>query len=134
MVIPEFCVVILVLVIGLPILFRLLKALGPIVAILIGIALAVGVVVLAANLVGLLIETSVELLFGPVGIALVVGGLAYAGYRRWQRSQLPPGVVASDEKRKRTGSSTRLEVGDDGEIVTLDELLDEDGGEKKKRR
>jgi hypothetical protein len=131
--IAEICIVILVLMIGLPILFRLLKALGPLFAVIIGLALAVGLVVLAVNLIGSLISGAFNLLFGPLGLLLAGGAVTLLLYRRWQSRQLNPGgVVTLDDKRKRTGSSTRLEIGDDGEIVTLDELMDEDG-EKKKR-
>ena len=131
--IAEICIVLIVLIVGLPILFRLLKALGPIIAILVAVAVAIGVVALAFNLIGSLIGLAADLLIGPLGLLLVGGGVAFFLYRRWQQRQLSPnGVVTLDEKRKRSGSSTRLEIGDDGEIVTLDELLDEDG-EKKKR-
>jgi hypothetical protein len=128
--IAEICIIILVVLIGLPILFRLLKALGPVIAVLVGIAVAIGLVVLAANLVGAMVSGAFELLFGPLGLLLVGGVAAFIGYRQWQKRQAERTVVFTDEKPKRAAS--RIEVGDDGEIVTLAELLDE-GEEKKKR-
>jgi hypothetical protein len=129
----EICIVIMVLIIGLPLLFRILKGLGPIIAVLIAVAVAVGVVALAFNLIGALISTGFELLFGPLGLLLLGGGLAFFLYRRWQQRQLAPGVVTLDEKKKRTSGTKRLDIGDDGEIVTLDELLDDDDAPKQKR-
>ncbi len=129
----EICIVIFVLIIGLPVLFRLLKALGPLFAVIVGLVLAVGLVVLAVNLIGSLISGAFNLLLGPLGLLLVGGALTFFLYQRWQKRQLPPdGVVTVSEKPKRRIEQP-LEIGDDGEIVTLDELLDDDAIPKKKR-
>ena len=129
--VAEICIVIFVLIIGLPILFRLLKALGPVIAVLVGIAIAIGIVVLAVNLVGSMISGAFNLLLGPLGVLILGGAAAYFGYRQWQKRQGDRTVIFTDEKPKR--AANRIEIGDDGEIVTLDELLDE-GEEKKKRQ
>ena len=128
--VAEICIVIFVLIIGLPILFRLLKALGPVIAVLVGIAIAIGIVVLAVNLVGSMISGAFNLLLGPLGVLILGGAAAYFGYRQWQKRQADRTVIFGDEKSKR--ATSQIEIGDDGEIVTLDELLDE-GEEKKKR-
>ncbi|MBL8145526.1 MAG: hypothetical protein JNL34_04000 [Anaerolineae bacterium] len=133
----EICIVIFVLIIGLPLLFRLLKSLGPLIAVLIGLAIVLGVVWLAVNLVGSVVSTAVNLLFGPLGLLLIGGAAAYIAYQQWQKRQIgrPGGArhdtYTWDEKPKR--DKPPIEIGDDGEIVTLDELLDEEQ-EKKKRQ
>lgn len=136
----ELCIVGMVLLIALSMLPRLLKALGPLIATIIGVGLAVGVVWLAYNLVRMMIEGAAGLLFGPIGL-LVMGLLvAYFGYRQFQKRQYRAsdlgdssgqGVHTWDAKPKR--GQPPIEIGDDGEIVTLDELMDENKPDKKKR-
>ena len=136
----EVCVGILVLLIGLPLLFKLLgaiiRALGPLIAVVFVVAVVLGVVWLAVNLVGSVISTAINLLFGPLGLLLIGGAVAYIAYQQWQKRQIGrPGGVRHDtyiwdEKPKRDRPS--IEIGDDGEIITLDELMDEEQ-EKKKR-
>ena len=136
----EVCVGILVLLIALPLLFKLLGALlrvlGPLIGIAIVVAVVVGVVALAVNLVGSVVNSAVNVLFGPLGLLLIGGAVAYIAYRQWQKRQIgrPGGARRDtytwDEKPKR--GKPPIEIGDDGEIVTLDELMDEEP-EKKKR-
>jgi len=134
----EVCVGILVLLIAVPMLFKLLGAmfrvLGPLIAVAIAVAIVLGVVVLAVNLVGSVISTAVNLLFGPLGLLLVGGTAAYFGYQWWKKRQypsVPHSTRVWDAKPKRGEPS--IEIGDDGEIVTLDELMD-DEPEKRKRQ
>lgn len=135
----EFCVGLLVLLIAVPFLFKLLgailRALGPLIAVLLGISLVLGIVWLAFNLVRSVVEGAAGLLFGPLGLLLLGGVAAWFGYREWQKRQIGRSRSSSthvwDAKPKR--GSTHLEIGDDGEIVTLEELMDEDEPEKKKR-
>lgn len=135
----EFCVGLLVLLIAVPFLFKLLgatlRALGPLIAVIVGVVVVVGVVALAVNLVGSLVNFAVTQLIGPLGLLLLGGAAVWFGYREWQKRQIGRSGGGSthvwDAKPKR--GSTHLEIGDDGEIVTLDELMSEDEPEKKKR-
>lgn len=134
----EVCIAILALMILGPIFLKLLKglfrALGPLLVLLIAGAIALGFVTLVFNLVTSLISGAVDFATGPVGLLLILGG-GYLGYREFRkRQQSPPDQrrVYHPEKRKR--DSSRLELGDDGEIVTLDELLDDDEDLPKQKR
>lgn len=131
----EVCVTIAILLIAGPLLLKLfgsiLRGLGPLIAILIGLAVVVGGVALTFTIVRSLIEGAASLIFGPVGLLLLLTGGGYLAYREWNKRQTINGVVRAPEKRKRSGS--RLEIGDDGEIVTLDELMDDEDTPKRKR-
>lgn len=134
----SICVTLAVLLVAGPLVFKLLGAilrgLGPLIAIAVGLAIALGVVWLAVNMVGSVISTAFNLLFGPLGLLILGGAAAYFGYRQWKKRQYGPagrGVHTWDAKPKRNAPT--IEIGDDGEIVTLDELLDEDAPKKKRQ-
>jgi hypothetical protein len=136
--IAEICVVGFLLIVGLPILFKLLgailRALGPLIMLLVAGAIVLGLASLVFGVVSSLISGAVDFATGPVGLLLLLGGGGFLAYREWQKRQgnaPDQGRVYRPEKRKR--DSARLEIGDDGEIVTLDELLDDEDVPKRKR-
>jgi hypothetical protein len=134
----EVCITLgAILILG-PIVLRLLgsilRALGPLIMLLVAGAIVLGLASLVFGVVSSLISGAVDFATGPVGLLLLLGGGGFLAYREWQKRQgnaPDQGRVYRPEKRKR--DSARLEIGDDGEIVTLDELLDDEDVPKRKR-
>jgi hypothetical protein len=137
----ELCIGLLVLIFFVPLAFKLLgavmRALGPLIMLLVAGAIVLGLASLVFGVMSSLITGAFEFATGPVGLLLLLGGGGFLAYREWNKRQgtrRPPTEtteVYTGEKRKR--GSSRLEIGDDGEIVTLDELLDDEDMPKRKR-
>lgn len=133
----DVCVTIIAVLILGPIVLRLLGAilrgLGPLLKLAVAAVIVLGIASLAFGLVKSVISGVANLIFGPLGLLLIGGTAVYLAYREWQKRNPAPlsgGDVVAGEKPKR--SASRIGLGDDGEIVTLDELLG-DEPEKRKR-
>jgi hypothetical protein len=138
---PDICIGLFLLFVVLPVVLKLLgailRALGPLIMLLVAGAIVLGLASLVFGVMSSLITGAFEFATGPVGLLLLLGGGGFLAYREWNKRQgtrrptTETTEVYTSEKRKR--GSSRLEIGDDGEIVTLDELLDDEDMPKRKR-
>ncbi len=133
----DVCVTILAVLILGPIALRLLGAilrgLGPLLKLAVAAVIVLGIASVVFGLVKSILSGVVNLIFGPLGLLLLGGAAVYLGYREWQkRSPAPLGSDDMVDADKPKRDASRFDVGDDGEIVTLDELLG-DEPEKRKR-